>query len=143
MPVALIDSNVLFAFRNSSDQYHDRATDIVTAIDAGTLPDGRVPNYTLPEVLNPIVKRGGHAAGIETLDFLTGSRGFRLTYFERDDYDRGQALFRRAEGVELTDATIVAYMRRSDIDYIYSFDDDFDRFDGITRLSTPDDPYAQ
>ena len=31
---------------------------------------------------------------------------------------------------------IVAYVKRTDIEYTYSFDDDFDRFDNITRLTT-------
>jgi len=31
---------------------------------------------------------------------------------------------------------IVAYVKRTDIEYTYSFDDDFDRFDDITRLTT-------
>jgi hypothetical protein len=33
-------------------------------------------------------------------------------------------------------------MRRVGIEYIYSFDDDFDRFDDVTRLTTPDNPFS-
>ncbi len=36
---------------------------------------------------------------------------------------------------------MVAYMRRTGLEYVYSFDDDFARFDGITRLATPTDPF--
>jgi hypothetical protein len=34
------------------------------------------------------------------------------------------------------------YMQREGIEYLYSFDDDFDALGGITRLETPDNPFA-
>jgi predicted nucleic acid-binding protein len=33
-------------------------------------------------------------------------------------------------------------MRRLGIEYVYSFDADFDAVDGITRLATKENPYA-
>lgn len=33
-------------------------------------------------------------------------------------------------------------MLSNDIEYVYSFDDDFDAFDGITRLNTATDPFT-
>jgi predicted nucleic acid-binding protein len=71
MAEALVDSNVLFAFRNSDDQYHDRARAIVEGIDEGELPRGIVTSYVF-----------------------------------------------------------------------YSFDDDFDEFESITRLTTADNPFG-
>jgi predicted nucleic acid-binding protein len=32
-------------------------------------------------------------------------------------------------------------MDRADVEYLYSFDDDFDGVDSLTRLDTPHDPY--
>lgn len=139
MREAVVDSNVLFAFRSARDQYHERATAIVDEMDSGDLPRGVVTNYTLPEVLNPILKRAGHEHAVDTLAFLTESRGFRIRQLSDEDLRRGQALFREQTGVEITDAILVAYMRRVGCETIYSFDDDFDRFDDVTRLTTPDD----
>ncbi|MFB6087821.1 MAG: type II toxin-antitoxin system VapC family toxin [Haloarculaceae archaeon] len=141
MAEAVVDSNVVFAARNSRDQYHDRGSRIITAMDAGELPRGRVTNYMLPEILNPISKRGGHGHAVETLEFLTESRGFRIRQTSQEDFERGRVLFQRTEGVEITDAITVAHMRRTDTTHIYSFDDDFDRFDDLTRLTTDDDPF--
>lgn len=141
MREAIVDSNVLFAYRSARDQYHESAKDIVDGIDAGELPRGIVANYTLPEVINPISKRAGHGHAVETLDFLTESRGFRIRTLTDDDLRRGQAIFRNRPGVEITDAVLVAYARRIECEYVYSFDDDFDRFDSLTRLATPDDPF--
>jgi len=139
---AIVDANVLFAFRSARDQYHETATEIVEGIDSGDLPQGLVTNYTLPEVLNPIEKRAGHEHAVETLDFLTRSSGFRLRHLTTEDFSRGRALYRVHEGVEITDAILVEYMKRTGVEYLYSFDDDFDRFDEITRLTMPIDPFT-
>jgi predicted nucleic acid-binding protein len=39
------------------------------------------------------------------------------------------------------DAMQAAYMRSEDIEYIYSFDDDYDRVAGIERLNAPVNPF--
>lgn len=41
-----------------------------------------------------------------------------------------------------TSPVAVAYMMRERIDYLHSFDDDFDGLEGVTRLSTADDPFG-
>ena len=50
-------------------------------------------------------------------------------------------LFETYEGLAFGDATIVAYMQRVNIEYLYSFDDDFDVIDSITRLETADNSF--
>jgi predicted nucleic acid-binding protein len=141
MPEALVDANVVFAFRSARDQYHEPATEIVEAMDRGDLPRGLVTNYTLPEILNPIAKLAGGDAAVETLDFLLESAGLRLRHLAQEDFSRGQAVFRRHDDLEITDAILVAYMRRTETDVIYSFDDDFDRFEDVTRLTVAVDPF--
>ncbi|SNZ13459.1 hypothetical protein SAMN06269185_2195 [Natronoarchaeum philippinense] len=143
MADAIVDSNVLFAFRSARDQYHDKAAAIVEAMDAGRLPRGIVTNYTLPEILNPISKRAGSDRAVETLTFLEESSGFRIRHLAREDLARGQTVFRRQSDVEITDAILVAHMRRTETEFLYSFDDDFDRFDDITRLTAAANPYEQ
>jgi len=41
MPEALLDSNVLFAFRSARDQYHEPASEIVRAMDRGDPDNAR------------------------------------------------------------------------------------------------------
>jgi predicted nucleic acid-binding protein len=141
MPEALVDADVVFAFRSARDQYHEPSTEIVEAMDRGDLPRGLVTNYTLPEILNPIAKLAGGDAAVETLDFLLESAGLRLRHLAQEDFSRGQAVFRRHDDLEITDAILVAYMRRTETDVIYSFDDDFDRFEDVTRLTVAVDPF--
>lgn len=98
-------------------------------------------NYSLPEVLNLILKKAGYDRALETLDFIAESGGFRIRHLAQEDFGRGRALFRRRASVEITDTITVAYMRRVGLEYIYSFDDDFDQFDDVTRLTTATDPF--
>ena len=56
----------------------------------------------------------------------------------------GEQLFRTYEassGPEWVDSIIVAYMQSEDIEYIYSFDDDFDVFSHVTRLTSATNPF--
>lgn len=142
MAEVLIDANVVYGFRMPRDQWHDQASRIVQSMDSGELPRGRVTNATLSEILSPIQKRVGHGPAVATLEFLEQSAGFRVRYLAQSDFVRGRELFRQSTGVEFADAMTVAHMRRSGIEYVYSFDDDFDRFDGVTRLTAPVNPFG-
>lgn len=137
-----LDSNVLIAARLARDQNHDRGRQIAEGMDGGSLPVGRVPSPVLQEVLNYVNERVGHRSAVATLDAILESSGFELVYTTSDDFAAGRSLFRRYEGLSLTDAIIATTMRRRNSAYLYSFDDDFDAVDGITRLTTPSDPFA-
>lgn len=142
MPDVLLDSNVVVGARLERDQWHDPGKAIVGAMDAGDLPRGRVTDYNLPEVLNPIEKHGGDAAARDTLEFITESRGVELQPTTRDDLTRGLAIYRREDDIEVVDCIMVAYMQRVGLEYVYSFDDDFDRFEEITRLDAAENPFS-
>lgn len=142
MADALVDSNVVLGARLQRDQYHERGRAIVAGMDAGELPRGRLVEHAVPEVLTPIEKRAGHDAAVETLTLLTESRGFEVSHTTTEDYTRAEAIYRRTAGVEFVDCLTVAYARRVGLEYVYSFDDDFDRFDGVTRLDAASNPFS-
>lgn len=141
MPVALLDTNVLFASASARDDYHDRAQEIVRGIDHGELPDAVVTNYVLTETLNLTGEKLGPGAANEMLDRLIEGTHFEIDHAPKADFNAAQALFRRYEELSFVDSTIAAYMQRKDINYLYSFDDDFDVLDGVTRLDTADNPF--
>jgi len=143
MAVVAVDANVLIAARLARDQNHDRGEAITTAIDQGQLPTGIVLSDVLEEVINYLQARGGHDIAVDTLDALIESSGFELTQTSKADFEAGRSVFRRYDSLSLTDAIIVAAMQRAEIEYLYSFDDGFDSVDEITRLTTPDSPFAE
>lgn len=86
-------------------------------------------NYVVPEILHPIQKRVGKATAHGTLDRLQESRGFEFVHIPEGIHPEGERLFRLHEsttGPEWVDSLIAAYMRAEEVEYIYSFDDDFD-----------------
>ncbi|ERJ05296.1 putative ribonuclease VapC protein [Halorhabdus tiamatea SARL4B] len=132
MARVVVDSNVLIAARLSNDQDHDRGRSISRAIDRNELPTAYVPSNVFEEVLNYLQTRAGHDIAIETLDALVESGGYELSYTPKADFNAGRSIFRTYDGLSLTDAIIVATMQRQDVEYLYSFDDDFDAVEGIT-----------
>jgi len=142
MPVALIDSNILIDYKDTSPgSRHELAAGIVQAIDRGDLPTARVTNYVLLESLNWIHERQRHDIAVDLRNRLSNSAGFELVHSAQTDFHRAVELFETYGGLSFGDATIVAYMERVNIEYLYSFDDDFDVIDSITRLKTPDNPF--
>jgi len=141
MAAVAVDANVLIAARLAHDQNHDRGAAVAQAIDNGQLPTADIFSDVLEEVINYLQVRAGHAVATKTLDALVESSGFSLRQTPKADFDVGRSVFRQYESLSLTDAVIVAAMRREDLEYLYSFDDGFDQVPEITRLTTPDNPF--
>lgn len=139
---AIVDSNILIDYKDtSSDTRHERAERIVHGIDGGDLPTARVTNYVLLESLNWIHERQRHDIAVDLQARLADSAGFELVHCAQKDFHRAVELFETEGSLSFGDATIAAYMQRAGIKYLYSFDDDFDGIEGITRLETPDNPF--
>jgi len=143
MAVAVVDTGVLIAMADADDHHHDRAVEIVGGIDRGALPTGHVTNYVLLETLTWIHARQRHETAGDLHRRLNQSGGFEIHHAAQTDFAAATELFETYDGLAFGDATIVAYMQREGIDYLYSFDDDFDAVDGIRRLASPENPFDQ
>ncbi|AZH24806.1 type II toxin-antitoxin system VapC family toxin [Haloplanus aerogenes] len=142
MAVTVVDSNILIDYKDTSaDSRHEQAEAIVHAIDRGELPTARITNYVLLESLNWIHERQRHDIAVDLRDRLSDSAGFELVHAAQKDFHRAVELFEAHDGLAFGDATVVAYMQRIDVEFLYSFDDDFDSIEGLTRLETPDNPF--
>ena len=141
MASAVVDTGVLVGMVDNDDERHDVAMEIVRGMDHGDLPTSRVTNYILLETLNWIHNRKRHAKAVETYERLNQSAGFEVLHAAQKDFLRAVELFETYDGLSFGDATIAAYMQREEIEYLYSFDADFDTLDDITRLETADNPF--
>jgi len=141
MAHAVLDTNVLFASASARDRHHDRALEIVRGIDHGDFPETVVSNYVLAETLNLTREKLGPEAANALLDRLLEGAHFELVHAPTVDFNAAQALFRRYDELSFVDATIVAYIEREGSEYLYSFDDDFDAVEELTRLDTAVNPF--
>lgn len=142
MAVTVVDTSVLIARVDADDRRHGIATEIVSGVDHGDLPTGRVTNYVALETLNWIHTRQRHAKAVDVYERLHASAGFEVVQSAQKDFPRAVEFFETYDELAFGDATIAAYMERTDIGFLYSFDDDFDALEHITRLDTPDDPFS-
>ncbi|MEY7851379.1 type II toxin-antitoxin system VapC family toxin [Natrarchaeobius sp. A-rgal3] len=141
MVVVLVDTAVLVGMADTDDRHHDVAMEIVRGMDHGDLPVGRVTDYVVLETLNWIHNRSRHKKARETYARLNESAGFEIHHTAQKDFTRALELFETYDGLSFGDASIAAYMEREGVEYVYSFDDDFDAVEGISRLETPDNPF--
>lgn len=141
MAVALLDTNVLFASASARDEYHDHAREIVRGIDHGELPDAIVTNYVVAETLNLSGEKLDAGAANQMLDRLIEGAHFEIVHAPKADFNAAQVLFRQYSALSFVDSTIAAYMERENAEYLYSFDDDFDAIEGLTRLETANNPF--
>ena len=139
---AVIDSNLLYGWRNKNDELHQPGKDIVEAASSQQLPKLHIPHVFFQETAKHVHNSLGYQKCIRTIDALIADPRFSVIPLEDGDLRRGRALFRRNNELELPDAIAVAYMRREQIEYIYSCDDDFDRFDDLTRVNSAINPHS-
>jgi len=138
----LVDTNVLIDYKNTgAGNRHQQAIEIVRGIDSGELPTGVVTDSVLLETLNWIHERQRHDIAVDLRQRLSESAGFELVHSAQADFHRSVELFETYDGLAFGDAVIAAYMERTDIEYLFSWDDDFDALDRCTRLSTAENPF--
>jgi predicted nucleic acid-binding protein len=142
MGIAAVDTGILVGLADTDDSHHPTASDIVRQMDHGNLPTGHVPDVVVHETLNWIHSRLHHETATEVYRRLDTSAGFDIQPTAKKDFDAAVELFERHGSLSFGDAAIVAYMKRTGTEYLYAFDDDFDRIEGITRLATPVNPFA-
>lgn len=142
MPRAVLDTTTILARVYAEDAHHEAGAAILRGIDRGDLPTGEVTDTATTEALNMVHTRDGAAPANDLLDRLVEGAHFELVHAPKPVFEAARRLFRTYEGLSFGDAMIAGYMHHHDREYIYSFDDDFDAVDGITRLNSAENPFA-
>jgi hypothetical protein len=141
MARVLVDTSVILSRKADDDPHHETAKEIMTGIDRGSLPTAEVTEIVLTETLNWVHRMAGPRGATDMLDRLQEGAHFELVHSAKVVFGNAMRLFRQYSGLAFGDAMIVAYMQHRGLNYIYSFDDDFDAVEGITRLNAAANPY--
>lgn len=142
MQYAVLDTSVLYAAAYRRDERHDDGIAILQGIDSTELPEGLVPDYVLAETLNGLTINAGHSAAVDFLERVEGNERFHVRTLTTDAFATAKGAFKRYERLSFVDACIVALARAEGVEYLYSFDDDFDGLEDLTRLGSALDPFA-
>lgn len=141
MTRALVDATVVIAAVDRDDEDHETGLEIIEAIDHGELPKGIIVSGSLQESLNYVHERKSHAAAVDILDRFVRGAQFEIPYNPKKNYGQARSLFRSNGVMNFGDALQATFLQNADLQYIYSFDDDFDSVDGIERLNAPVNPF--
>ncbi|ELY89143.1 PilT protein domain protein [Natrialba hulunbeirensis JCM 10989] len=141
MPHAVVDTSVLFAASYRRDASHEEALPILQGIDDQSLPEAVVLDYVLAETLNGLTTHAGHDAAVDFLDRVEENARFHIDTLRPDERATAKSVFRTDDALSFVDSCLVAYLESNELEYLYAFDDDFDRIDEIARLTTPTNPY--
>jgi len=142
MARALVDTTVLYAAANRRASRHSVALDIVRSADREALPELLIPDPILIETINGLTTDVRHGTAVEFLTRLRSGSQFDIQREPNAIWNAALEAFKQIDRLSLADAILVASARHHSIEYLYSFDDDFDGFDSFTRLVTADNPFS-
>lgn len=124
-----MDTSYLVALADKKDSWYERAL----KIPKGLLKKGVTSDYVLSEAVTIIGHRGGGNAGFELYDFIISN--LQLIYVDEDLLRQSMETYPKYDGtLSVADAVSVEIMRRRGIKKIASFDADFDKVAGISRI---------
>jgi predicted nucleic acid-binding protein len=142
MARAVVDTSVILSRKADDDPHHETAREIMGGIDRGGLPTAELTEIILTEILNWIHRRAGPRDATDMLDRLVEGAHFNLVHSPKQVFDGAMRLVRQYEKLSFGDAMIVGYMKHRNLEYLYSFDGDFDSVNGITRLNAAENPFV-
>jgi len=126
----LVDSSFFIALADRKDQWHVQAKKLQASLAGETVI---ISDLIVAESVTIIGKRSGGKAGEHLYHFFIDN--CEIVFADEQILKGGMSVFLRYDGtLSVSDAVSVNIMAMKHIDRILSFDSDFDKVDGITRL---------
>jgi len=124
-----VDSSYFIAAAHEKDHWHRRAVELV-----GELSDEKlVSELVVEESVTAVGAIGGGKAGVNLYEYIVGNCG--IVFSDRELLESAIQVYLKYDGtLSVADAVSVEAMRRRGIKKIVSFDADFDKVTGISRI---------
>lgn len=114
---------------HKKDRWHHRAIELARGLSGEKL----VTELVIEESVTAIGSIGGGKAGVEVYDFIAGNCD--VVFVDKELLDAAIPFFLKYDGtLSVADAVSVEIMRRRGVKNIVSFDADFDKVAGISRI---------
>jgi len=124
-----VDSSFFIALANSRDRWHGRAEELARSLTEAKL----VTELVIAESVTCIGALGGGKAGTEVYEAIT--ENCEVVFVDKRLLTDCMEVYLKYDGtLSLADAASIAIMRERGIKEIVSFDADFDRVKGISRI---------
>jgi len=126
----LVDSSFFIALADRKDQWHVQAKKLQASLVGETVI---ISDLIVAEAVTIIGKRSGGKAGEHLYNFFIDNCD--IIFSDEQTLKGGMSVFLRYDGtLSVSDAVSVNIMETKHIERILSFDSDFDKVKGITRL---------
>lgn len=126
-----VDSCIYIALADTRDQWHRNAKKLTEYLETNEV---LVSDLIISEVLTEIGKRGGGKKAHQIFDYFIDS--CKIIYVNQDLLIESESLFLKYDGtLSLADAVSATIMRQKGVWDLLSFDSDFDKVEGINRIS--------
>ncbi|MFA5237928.1 MAG: PIN domain-containing protein [Methanoregula sp.] len=126
----LVDSSFFIALADRRDQWHAPAKKILPSLEDETLV---ISDLILAESVTIIGRRSGGKNGERLYHYFTDN--CEIVFADEQILKGGMAVFLHYDGtLSVSDAVSVSLMGMKGITRILSFDSDFDKVEGITRV---------
>jgi predicted nucleic acid-binding protein len=125
-----VDSSFFIALVLKSDQWHDRAVQLIPKLEES---QKMVSGLIISEAVTMVGSRSGGKAGKMVYDYITDN--CRVFNQEGSIYDEAINTYLKYDGtLSLTDSVTLEVMSIFNIKEIVSFDSDFDKVNGLVRI---------
>ena len=125
-----LDSSVLIAFFSNNEECHERAVVLLNGAASENLV---VSDHVLDEVMTFLARRIGGEAAFDAGQELLSTPNVELAFASGPDLQQAMFLVKK-HGFSLCDGLSVSLMRRLGLRKIVSFDSDFDKISGVSRI---------
>jgi predicted nucleic acid-binding protein len=125
----LVDTGVLYAHHDRDAEHHEAAKEAMTAVLNGEYGQPYVTDYVYDETVTLTRRRMEGFDDAKTVsDRILGTDALKLIRIERRYFEKAVETFERYkdQSLSFTDASTVSVTEEREIDYVLSFDDDFD-----------------
>lgn len=101
----IIDSSVLVAFYNEKDVHHDKAVEIIAALDKET---SFISDYIINETISVALRKIGLERAKGIAEFLMNKRNLIVGYTSQEDFKEVIEIFKnQSDGLSFVDCSIV------------------------------------
>lgn len=129
-----LDSSFILALLNDNDNNHQKAVELLEIAPEINVRQKVINNIVLLEVLNKLNKQYYKGKEEEIINFLLSMD--EIHFVDDEDYEEAIQLYKSyGYNVNYSDCLILLTMEHCNLNDIVSFDDDFNKIDGINNFT--------
>jgi len=130
---AIFDAGIWIAAKSSKDQYRKLALPLLDSFSKKEIGNIHITDYVINESVNFLLKKERFEVAFDLLQYVLSTDRVKIRYVDEIMLNRIKELFEKYKDLSVTDCSLLALSEELKIKEIFSFDDDFDKVNGLER----------